>query len=54
MDQEVDNHLESREDLFNWTVDIHNSANHENNKKITAISDNPEPSLAYKILHTLN
>ena len=42
--------------LESWG-DLHPSHNiytfNENNKKITAISDNPEPSLAYKILHDL-
>lgn len=30
----IDNHLNSRVDLFNWTVDIHNITNRDNNKKV--------------------
>lgn len=30
----IDNHLDSNIDLFNWTIDIHNMTNKENNKRI--------------------
>ena len=30
----IDNHMESREDLMKWVVDIHNSVNKELNKEV--------------------